>query len=152
MIEESVLSRHKVFVSYHHENDQHYKNHFEGLFSSHYDIIDSKSVGDGQINSGIITETIRQQIRDNIIRDASVTVVLIGTETWKRKYVDWEIYSSIGRSTYNSRTGLIGLKYPTRSGWNTASHNPNTIPPRLKDNLDCGFASTLNWTDAPRIV
>lgn len=43
---------HKVFVSYHHENDQHYRNAFEDLFSGYYNILISKSVqiGDTFVN------------------------------------------------------------------------------------------------------
>ena len=50
---------------------------------------------DGDIDDSLATDTIRQRIRDNFIRDATVTVVLIGPCTWQRKYVDWEIGSSL---------------------------------------------------------
>ncbi len=53
-----------------------------------HDIVD-ESVGDGDIDDdNLATETIRQRIRDNFIRDATVTVVLIGPCTWQRKHVD----------------------------------------------------------------
>ena len=77
--------RHKVFVSYHHANDQYYRNQFEQLFANHYDIMVSKSVQIGDIDSNLGTETIRQKIRDEYLRDSTVTVVLIGTQTWQRK-------------------------------------------------------------------
>ena len=32
----------------------------------------------------------RQKIRDEYIRDATVAIVLIGPRTWQRKHVDWE--------------------------------------------------------------
>ena len=80
--------RHKVFVSYHHANDQYYKNLFDNLFSNIYDIMVSKSVQIGDIDSNLSTERIRQKIRDEYLRDSTVTVVLIGSETWKRKHVD----------------------------------------------------------------
>ena len=57
------------------------KNAFEELFSRNYDIMVSKSVQIGEINPYLKTETIRQKIRDEYLRDTSVTVVLIGTET-----------------------------------------------------------------------
>ena len=44
--------RHKVFVSYHHENDQGYRNRFEKLFADAYNIMDSISVKLGDIPRG----------------------------------------------------------------------------------------------------
>ena len=55
----------------------------------------SKSVQIGDLDSKLKDETVRQKIRDEYLRDSTVTVVLIGTETWKRKHVDWEIGASI---------------------------------------------------------
>lgn len=70
----NVAPRHKVFVSFHH-CDQRYKDRFAAMMDG--DIID-KSVEDGDIDDTILVETIRQKIRDDFIRDATVTVVLIG--------------------------------------------------------------------------
>ncbi len=110
---EKMSSRHNVFISYHHKNDEAYKIEFERLFSGIYDILETKAVTDGDIDPYLKTETIRQKIRDEFIRNASVTVVLIGSETWKRKHVDWEISSSIRDTQLNSRTGLLGIILPT---------------------------------------
>ena len=84
--------RHKVFLSYHHEEDQWYKDLFLHFMKD--DVVD-KSVSDGDIDSDDLkVETTRQYIRDDFIADATVTIVLIGRCTWRRKYVDWEIGSS----------------------------------------------------------
>lgn len=144
--------RHKVFVSYHHANDQHYREQFELLFNNVYDIMVSKSVQIGEIDPNLPAERVRQIIRDQYIRDASVTVVLIGAETWKRKHVDWEIGASIRDTMHNPRTGLIGIflpSYPLSSG-NT--FNKCTIPPRLYDNWKNGFAKLYNWNTNPNIM
>lgn len=144
--------RHKVFVSYHHANDQYYKNLFDNLFSNVYDIMVSKSVQIGDIDSNLSTERIRQKIRDEYLRDSTVTVVLIGSETWKRKHVDWEIGSSIRQTEYNSRSGLLGIILPSYPRNNLSSYNPYTIPPRLYDNIKCNFAQIYNWNDNPVVV
>ena len=144
--------RHKVFVSYHHANDQYYKNLFDNLFSNIYDIMVSKSVQIGDIDSNLSTERIRQKIRDEYLRDSTVTVVLIGSETWKRKHVDWEIGSSIRQTEYNSRSGLLGIILPSYPRNNLSSYNSYTIPPRLYDNIKCNFAQIYNWNDNPVIV
>ena len=79
-------NRHKVFVSYHHDNDQVYnRNLFEELFSDIFDIMVSKSVQIGDLDPNLKTDTIRQKIRDEYLRDSTVTVVLIGKETSEKK-------------------------------------------------------------------
>lgn len=141
--------RHKVFVSYHHDNDQGYRNRFENIFSDYHDIMVSKSVQMGDINPNLRTETIRQKIRDEYLRDSTVTVVLIGSETWKRKHVDWEIASSIRQTEYNSRSGLVGILLPSyRSSDPAYDYMHHTIPPRLHDNIECGYADIYKWSDS----
>jgi len=138
--------RHKVFISYHHANDQWYRDRFENLFSNIYDIMVTKSVQIGDINPYLQTETIRQKIRDEYLRDSTVTVVLIGEETWKRKHVDWEIGSSIRKTSYNPRSGLLGIFLPSYPFLWDNKNNPNTIPPRLHKNVVCGFAKLYKWS------
>ncbi len=133
-------NRHKVFVSYHHDNDQYYRNMFENLFCNIYDIMVTKSVQIGEINPNLTTETIRQKIRNEYLRDSTVTVVLIGTQTWQRKHVDWEISSSIRDTEYNSRSGLLGIFLPSYPLTPENKYNPYTIPPRLYKNVQCDFA------------
>ena len=50
------IRRHKVFVSYHHENDQPYRDRFERLFADVYNIMDSRSVRIGDIPKGLDTD------------------------------------------------------------------------------------------------
>ena len=97
-----MSDRHRVFVSYYHDDDQYYKELFERLFSDIYDIYVSESVKMGDIDdTQLSTERIHQIIRDKYLRDSTVTIVLVGAHTWQRKFVDWEIGSSI-RKTKNS--------------------------------------------------
>lgn len=127
----SQTDRHKVFVSFHHE-DQGYKDLFVRMMGD--DIVD-KSVEDGDIDdSNIKTETIRQNIRDDFIADATVTIVLIGPCTWQRKHVDWEIGSSLRDTKKNSRCGLLGILLPKHPDFGTRKYHPHLIPPRLADN------------------
>ena len=65
------------------------------------------------------------------LKDSTVTVVLIGEETWKRKHVDWEIGSSLRQTQNNSRSGLLGIILPTYPRESVKKYNPYTIPPRL---------------------
>ena len=144
---------HKVFVSYHHTpNDQKYREEFESLFNDKHQIIVSKSVQLGDINPKLKTETIRQKIRDEYLSDSTVTVVLIGPETWKRKHVDWEIGSSLRHTDSNSRSGLVGIFLPTYPLNSKNQYDPYTIPPRLHDNIECEYAKIYNWSSDPVIV
>lgn len=146
-------SRHKVFVSYHHSiGDQKYRNDFESLFAERHGVMVSKSVQIGDIDPNIATDTIRQKIRNEYLRDSTVTVVLIGPETWKRKHVDWEIGSSIRHTQCNPRSGLLGIILPTYPRSDPSKYNRDTIPPRLYDNIQCGFAKIYNWSADPAAV
>lgn len=142
----AVTKRHKVFVSYHHANDEYYKKKFCAALGS--DIVD-KSVEDGDINTSLSTDTIRQKIRDDFIADATVTVVLIGQCTWQRKHVDWEIGSSLRDTRRNSRCGLLGLLLPTHADFGEDTFRSKLIPPRLADNCNGkdAFARIYDWLD-----
>ncbi len=152
-----MIARHKVFVSFHHgveydpKSGVNYKNKFVRLFQDHSEAIISKAVQEGDIDPYSKTETIRQKIRDNYLRDSTVTVVLIGPKTWKRKHVDWEISSSIRDTQKNPRSGLLGLFLPTHQDYGRNKFDPYIIPPRLYDNvkLSCGFAKLYDWTEEP---
>ena len=140
--------RHKVFISFHHDpDDQVYKDWFVQVMGD--DIVD-KSVEDGDIDDqNKSTETVRQEIRDNFIRDATVTVVLIGPCTWQRKHVDWEIGSSLRDTKLNSRCGLLGILLPNHPDFGKKTYNPRLIPPRLADNCtgNDSFACIYHWPD-----
>ena len=138
-----MTRKHKVFVSYHQENDEKYKNLFKNMFESIYV---SKSVAIGDIDPNLKTETIRQKIRDEYLRDSSVNVVLVGKETWKRKHVDWEISSSIRHTKFNPRSGLLGIILPTHPDYGKETFTKYLIPPRLYDNIECKFSNIYDWT------
>lgn len=144
--------RHNTFVSYHHANDQYYRNEFEKLFAQIYDIMVSNSVQIGEIDPNLNTETVRQKIRDEYLRDSTVTVVLIGRQTWQRKHVDWEIGSSIRDTRLNPRSGLLGIFLPTYPLTSDNKFNQFTIPPRLYYNWKCGYAKLYNWSTNPYLV
>ena len=144
----SQTPRHKVFISYYHEQDQEYKDRFVQMMGD--DIVD-ESVDDGDIDDeNLPTETIRQKIRDEFIRDATVTVVLIGPCTWQRKHVDWEIGSSLRKTKKNSRCGLLGILLPNHPDYRKPQHRPDQMPPRLADNIsgDDPYAKVYDWSNS----
>lgn len=147
-----MSNRHKVFISYHHALDESYKDIFELRFGNVFGAIVPGSVNDGDIDPNLPTETIRQKIRDEYLRDTSVTVVLIGAQTWQRKHIDWEIGSSLRDTTANPRSGLLGILLPSYPRRDPFKYNPHTIPPRLYDNIQSGFAAIYNWSEDTNTV
>ena len=113
---------HKVFVSYHHENDQSYKEGLVALGERNNIFID-QSVDTGDISDDLSDEHIRELIRDGYLRDSTVTIILVGTETKGRKHVDWEIYSSMYDGPINKKSGILVVELPDVSnGCMTAPH------------------------------
>lgn len=141
-------NQHKVFVSYYHTEDQSYRERFEELFLNVYGIIVSESVKMGDIDDKrFSTVQIRQHIRDKYLRDSTVTVVLVGAHTWQQKSVDWEIGSSLRQTEYNTRSGLLGILLPTYPRPPGKHYDPRSIPPRLYDNVACGYSQIYTWTE-----
>ncbi len=137
--------KHKVFISYHHEIDQEFKDRFVKIMANY--IVD-KSVDTGDIvDSNLPLDEIRRRIRDDFIADATVTVVLIGPCTWRRKHVDWEIGSSLRDTKRNSRCGLLGIVLPNHPDYGTGQYNLRLLPPRLADNCDGNdpYALVRKW-------
>lgn len=58
-------------------------------------------------------QKIREIIRDEYLRDTSVLILLIGAETKNRKYVDWELYSSMRDSPRNGKSGVFVINIPS---------------------------------------
>ncbi|WP_187431760.1 hypothetical protein ROLI_025420 [Roseobacter fucihabitans] len=102
----------KAFVSYHHKNDQYYREHLAQL--AMWDgAFEDKSVLVGDIDERLPPQTIRRIIRDNYLRDTEVTILLCGTETRFRKHVDWELKSSMIDGSVNRRSGILVIDLPT---------------------------------------
>lgn len=145
-------TRHNVFVSYYHDQDQGYKERFVRMMAGY--IVD-RSVNTGDIiDSNLPVDEIRRRIRDEYIAEATVTVVLIGPCTWQRKHVDWEISSSLTDTDHNDRCGLLGIRLPTHTDFHNAEYNPHLIPPRLADNCNGGdpFATVHRWSGSDNEV
>jgi len=167
--------KHKVFISYHHANDQWYKEELLRL-NRVYDVFIDASVDTGDIDDSLPADTIRQKIRDEYLRDSTVTVVLVGTETKNRKHIDWEIYSSMFNGTVNKQSGVLIINlpstnctysrashgeiekekiYPATTSWITITTRPKYeerypyMPARIIDNLLTSEAkvSVVNWND-----
>lgn len=127
----------KVFVSYHHRNDQAWYNSFSQTFGTQFDLFHDTSL-DRQIDSDN-TQYIAQAIRDGHIKGSSVTIVLMGTDTWKRRWVDWEIHA-----TLEDGHGLLGIVLPDPYHSKDMSGNI-IVPGRFFSNHQSGYAPLIHW-------
>lgn len=106
------MAKHKVFISYHHANDQWAKDELQS-WNEQEDLFIDMSVNSDDVDDSLPTETIRETIRDDYLRDSTVTIILVGTETWGRKHIDWETYSSMFDGTVNRKSGLLVVQLPS---------------------------------------
>ena len=141
----------RIFISYH-EKDESYKKKFLKMMKQYvkYKSIPRTIGGDKKIK----TEEIYRQIREKQIRDAVVTVVLIGPCTWQRKFVDWEIGASLNHTKSNPRCGLLGILLPNHPDYKkkNSKWNCRLIPPRLADNYveEFPYVKIYKWPDQSR--
>lgn len=143
LLEQSLSTRHKVFLSYYHKQDQCYKDRFEKLFGNQFI---NKSVKTGDINADTSDPYIKRLIQEGYLSDASVVVVLCGQNTWGRKHVDWEISGGLN-TKLKGNSGLVGILLPTHPSFHENECNPATIPERLRHNIESGYAKLYNWTE-----
>lgn len=123
------------FISYHHNRNQDYieeLRQYQGNGIFDYSLKEDISE--------LMNETIYKKIREKLYK-CTVTIVLIGEETGKRKWIDWELWASL--RPYNNSygpsfipNGLLGIYLPVSN---------HSVPDRLQDNIESGYAVTMNW-------
>ena len=67
------MAMHKVFINYHHTNDQQYKEELVE-FGRRYSIFVDRSVDTGDIPDTWTDEQIRRAIRDRYLRDSTFKI------------------------------------------------------------------------------
>ena len=130
------LPRRKIFVSYHHKNDQYYYDEFSKVYHDIYGLVYDNSLD--RIIESDNCDYVMRRIREDYLTGTSCTIVLCGPETRGRKYVDWEI-----KATLDKQHGLIGVILPN----NPITQFGTSKPDRLQDNVDSGFAVLVTWQD-----
>ena len=107
------MNKHKVFISYYHEEDQEYKDALLEMNDKH-DVFVDESVHQGEIDDdGLSAEKIRCIIRDNYIKDATVLILLCGKNSRKRKHIDWELHAAMFNTDKNPKLGILVINLPT---------------------------------------
>ncbi len=143
---ETLMSaiRHKVFVSYHHD-DQTAVDTFIRTFDEERDVFITRGLGvemDPTIIDSDNTAYVMQRIRTLYLKDSTVTIVLMGKCTYARRFVDWEIQASLRHGETVTPNGLLGVKLPSYR-----SPFPNRLNLNLKgagEEGDC-YARRLDY-------
>lgn len=127
-----AYTRHKTFISYHHTDEAEVTT-FINHFDHGQDVLITRGIGSGmagEVINSTNADYIKQRIRELYLRDSSVTLVLVGAETWGRRYVDWEISASLRNTSLSSRNGLLAITLPS------IANVARELPPRLADNVN----------------
>ncbi|WP_231984057.1 TIR domain-containing protein [Mycobacterium sp. 852013-51886_SCH5428379] len=105
------ITRHKCFISYH-AADVDQVTQFISDFGTEFI---AKTIGVTDEDDFIDSEDsdyIMDRIRSKYLADSTVTIVLVGNCTWARRYVDWEVYSSLRSSKLSRVNGLLAVQLP----------------------------------------
>lgn len=126
--------RHKCFISYHHADKKavdEFCDKFDGTF-----IRRGITMPEDIINSND-TDYVMRRIRELYLKDSTVTIVMIGKCTWARKFVDWEVQSSLRQSSSGpAPNGLVAIQL-----WSSYTK----LPHRVNLNVDSGYAKFYKY-------
>ena len=138
------IPRHKVFISCH-DQDREYKGRFLQMMGD--SVVDVSVDEDDIDDTGLVAAAISREIRDEYIRQSSVTIVLIGPCTWQRMHVDLEIHFSIRDTDFNRRCGLLGILLPEHPDYESEEYCDRLIPARLADNIggENAYTELYDW-------
>lgn len=134
------MKRLNCFISYYHKDDYKYVQELREVYQritvSDYSM--DKDIG--YKNEDRIYEHIKFRMNH-----CAVIIILIGKNTGKRKWVDWELWASL--EPYRNKIvryrdgfrpcGVLAIFLP-----GVKKHN---IPKRLQDNIDSGYAVNMEW-------
>jgi len=126
--------RRKCFISYHHA-DQQEVDKFIRTFDHERNIFISRGLGK-EMSQNIVdstdTDYVMRRIRELYLSDSTVTIVMLGKCTWARRYVDWELQSSLRNGETVTANGLLGIKLPSYPS--SGGPYPNRLELNLKQN------------------
>lgn len=126
-------TKRRVFIS-HFSGDKSEVDNFIDYFANQQKVFTPYVLGAND-NDDFINSTnpdyVMSQIRHKYLQDSTVTIVLVGSCTHSRRYVDWEIKSSLRQGKDITPNGLIGIILPSKG---TSAY----MPPRLEANWVTG--------------
>ncbi len=109
------MVKRNVFLTYHHA-DQAEVEEFVTSFRSSFNEMRVLSVSDDDAIDSNDTDYVLRTIREKYITGTSATIALIGSCTWARKYVDWELAATLRNNPTDPRGGLLAVQLPSVDG------------------------------------
>lgn len=89
----------KIFISYHHLREQEEKDQLAELIKKYANYLNIKdmSVEIGDIDTTWSNNEIAKTIRQNHLKDTTITILILGIHTKCRQHIDWEIEASLNK-------------------------------------------------------
>lgn len=137
------FTRRKCFISYHHDDEREVQSFIE-TFDHDKNVLISRGIGAsmmGDIIDSNSSDYIMRRVREDYLRDSTVTIVMLGRNTWGRKFVDWEIAASLRNTASYNRNGLMAITLPS-----AANSVGRRLPARFNDNLKGENGYARWWT------
>lgn len=131
LFEAQPQPKRRCFISYHHDDELEVRAFL--CTYSNAEVFSHRVLGLGMANDIVNsndTDYVMRRIREQYMQNTSVTIVMVGQNTWKRRYVDWEIAASLRNAFGNPANGLLGIKLPSYG------YGIQQYPERLNDNLN----------------
>lgn len=125
------LTRRTVFVSHSHLHEVETSAFFRD-FGNVFIKRTVGALGDDNLINSVNTEYVMRRIRSEYIGNSTVTIVLVGSCTHSRRYIDWEIKGSLRQGVDSLPNGLLAIQYLS-----CATTGPD-LPPRLEANWKSG--------------
>lgn len=130
LFEAQTPVKRRCFISYHHADEREVQAFLHAY--SNAEVFTHRALGLDMANDIVDsndTDYVMRRIRGQYMQNTSVTIVMVGQNTWKRRYVDWEIAASLRNGFGNPANGLLGIKLPS------FAYAIGQYPDRLNDNL-----------------
>lgn len=137
-------TRHRCFVSYHVDDEDEVIQFLDDFGDQFIATVVGVTADDDFVDSED-TDYIMEQIRKKYLGNTTVTIVLVGSCTWSRKFVDWEVYASLRRYRDYAPSGLMAVNLPSMG-------KTGNMPKRVADNVDSenGYARYWVYPDSKR--
>lgn len=136
MLAATTLDNGPVYVSFDHHTDKYWFGKLVSLRCFNSSLIFDQSI-DRQIDSNHRCQVVKNVLPTQI-SPANLVIVLVGNDTWKRRYVDWEIGACLEQGKK-----LVGIQLPSLS----VDDGVISMPARLLDNVRSGYATWLKFED-----
>lgn len=127
--------RHKCFIAYHRADIDAvtmFVDTFADVFIPRVIGVSDSDLFKDPVNSED-EAYIKAQIGAKYLSDSSVTILFAGRCAWSRRYIDWELSSTMRDDPVNGRSGLMAITPSDKS--------VNKLPARFSDNYVHNAAS-----------